>query len=336
MMNELKISAALNDFVSGLRGSGRSVSTIDIYCRTLRLLTALTGDMELHRFSETILSQALIRLENGYPHQARRSKATMNQIRSSIKTFFLWAFSSGIIPINPAFHLRLAKSECRPIRAISEKEIGLLLNAIHKNPSFIARRDEALLAAYAFSGLRRCEVLSLKIADLDFSRNRIWVSKTKTGTGEFKAIPIKLKSILDDYLRRRLSREAIFSSPFIFPGRNIHRPLSCREAGFRFEHWKKETGIRDELTLHSFRSGFATRVYEVTKDPVLVSKAMGHKNLASVRHYISINEDGIHSALEKAFPPNKKGDTIPIHPISPNPFSGSGACPARLSEESGS
>lgn len=225
----------------------------------------------------------------------------MNQIRSVVRTFFSWAVETGRVSRNPAADLRLAKVVNLPTPPISENELSLLFDAIRREDSFLARRDEALFAFYAFSGVRRNEALALRIDDLDLSENRVSLSETKTTGGEYRAIPRKLKLILAEYLIQRAARKEHSRSPFLFPGRNFSRPLSAREVHLRFEHWKKSASLRPKLTLHSFRAGFATRLYCATRDPVLVSKAMGHKSLSSINRYISLKEDSIRSAIEKAF-----------------------------------
>jgi integrase len=251
--------------------------------------------------TSSAIIQALIRLEQGYPGEAARSGASMNQIRSVIRTFFSWAVETGRISRNPAVDLRLAKAISPRTAPISEGEISILFDTMRQEDSFTARRDEALFALYAFSGVRRNEALSLRIGDLDLRENRVWFFKTKTTGGEIRAIPNKLNLILADYLILRTARKELFRSPFLFPGRGLSRPLSARGAHMRFEHWKRVAGLRPKLTLHSFRSGFATRLYRATKDAILVSNALGHKNLSSIKRYISLKEDSIRSAMEKAF-----------------------------------
>ncbi|MCX6565072.1 MAG: tyrosine-type recombinase/integrase [Candidatus Aminicenantes bacterium] len=300
-MKKQKISSASRDFLHSLKGSGRAISTLESYAGKLALLEELIGNLNIRQVSDRILAQAIIRLEKGYPQTIPRSGPSMNQIRSVIKTFFSWALSTGRISRNPAIDLRLAKTENRPIPAISEEELARLFNTIKKDISFVARRDEALFAFYAFSGVRRNEALSLRIDDLDFPKNRVWFCKTKTTGGEYKSFPNKLRKILKQYLIQSATRKASLHSPFLFPGRDPSRSLSSREAQMRFDYWKKAAGLRQNLTLHSFRSGFATRLYRATKDPVLVSNAMGHKNLSSIHRYISMKEDSIRSAMEKAF-----------------------------------
>ena len=300
-VNHRKLSAASRDFIRSLKGSGRAGSTLESYSKKLELLEELIGDLLIHKVTGSTLTQALIRLEKGYPCEMPRSGASMNQIRSVIRTFFSWAVETGRVRRNPAADLRLAKVVNRPTPPISENELSLLFDAIQREDSFFARRDEALFAFYAFSGVRRNEALSLRIDDLDLNKNRVWLSETKTTGGEYRVIPSKLKLILAEYLIQRAARKERSRSLFLFPGRNFSRPLSAREVHLRFEHWKKAAGLRPKLTLHSFRAGFATRLYRATKDAILVSNAMGHKSLSSINRYISLKEDSIRIAMEKAF-----------------------------------
>ncbi|MGA2094002.1 MAG: site-specific integrase [Candidatus Aminicenantales bacterium] len=300
-MNHRKLAAASRDFIRSLKGSGRAGSTLESYSKKLELLEELIGDLLLHKVTGNTLTQALIQLEEGYPREMPRSGVSMNQIRSVVRTFFSWAVETGRVPRNPAADLRLAKVVNLPTPPISENELSLLFDAIRREYSFLARRDEALFAFYAFSGVRRNEALALRIDDLDLSEKRVWYSKTKTTGGEYRAIPSKLKLILAEYLIQRAARKEHSRSPFLFPGRNFSRPLSAREVHLRFERWKKAAGLRPKLTLHSFRAGFATRLYRATKDAVLVSNAMGHKSLSSINRYISLKEDSIRAAMEKAF-----------------------------------
>jgi integrase/recombinase XerD len=284
-----------------LKGSGRADSTLESYSKKFELLEEIIGDLILQKVTGNILTRALIRLEEGFQYEVPRSGASMNQIRSVVRTFFSWAVATGRISRNPAADLRLAKTINLPTPPISEDELSILFKAIRQDNSFLARRDEALFAFYAFSGVRRNEALSLRIGDLDLRKKRVWFSETKTSGGEYRAIPNVLKLILEEYLIQCAARKERARSLFLFTGRNFSSHLSARAAHLRFEYWKKASGLRRKLTLHSFRSGFATRLYRATKDAVLVSNAMGHKNLSSIYRYISLKEDSIRTAMEKAF-----------------------------------
>jgi integrase/recombinase XerD len=286
-VNHQKFSTASRDFIRSLKGSGRADSTLESYSKKFELLEEIIGDLILQKVTGNILTRALIRLEEGFQYEVPRSGASMNQIRSVVRTFFSWAVATGRISRNPAADLRLAKTINLPTPPISEDELSILF--------------KALFAFYAFSGVRRNEALSLRIGDLDLRKKRVWFSETKTSGGEYRAIPNVLKLILEEYLIQCAARKERARSLFLFTGRNFSSHLSARAAHLRFEYWKKASGLRRKLTLHSFRSGFATRLYRATKDAVLVSNAMGHKNLSSIYRYISLKEDSIRTAMEKAF-----------------------------------
>jgi integrase len=55
------------------------------------------------------------------------------------------------------------------------------------------------------------------------------------------------------------------------------------------------------LTIHSFRAGFATQLYQSSKDIVIVARAMGHKHIKTTNQYIADDMALIHEAVEEAF-----------------------------------
>ena len=80
-----------------------------------------------------------------------------------------------------------------------------------------------------------------------------------------------------EYEQTRLSQAD--SSSFLFHGRHPERSLTTRQVRFRFNRWKALSGIREELTVHSFRAGFATHLYRATGDSLLVQHAIGHSDI---------------------------------------------------------
>jgi integrase len=87
----------------------------------------------------------------------------------------------------------------------------------------------------------------------------------------------------------------------MFPGRSSTKPLSTKQVQLRFEVWKIAAGLRSELTIHSFRSGFATRLHQVSRSPLLVSRALGHRDPTTTARYIAEDQTALKEALEKAF-----------------------------------
>jgi len=61
-----------------------------------------------------------------------------------------------------------------------------------------------------------------------------------------------------------------------------------RQAKERFDKRKELAGIRPQITIHSFRAGFATVLYRTTQDLLLVAHALGHKDVRTTEKYIAI------------------------------------------------
>ncbi|MCL4492389.1 MAG: site-specific integrase [Nitrospirae bacterium] len=110
-----------------------------------------------------------------------------------------------------------------------------------------------------------------------------------------------LAEMLERYIHGPICDNTIGDYAPLFPGRYIHRPLSFRQAQARFDKWKNIAGIRKGLTIHSFRAGFATLLYRVTGDILLVARAMGHSDVRSTDRYVGNNMPAIREAMGKTF-----------------------------------
>ena len=87
----------------------------------------------------------------------------------------------------------------------------------------------------------------------------------------------------------------------LFPGKELNKKLSSRQASNRFEKWKRISGIRKNLTIHSFRAAYASQLYKKTKDPLLVSYALGHSSFNTTMAYIAEDCFDITSVLNTIF-----------------------------------
>ncbi len=87
----------------------------------------------------------------------------------------------------------------------------------------------------------------------------------------------------------------------LFPGQSPNIFLSGRQISNRFEKWKKVACIRNNLTIHSFRASYASQLYKISKDPLLVSYALGHISFNSTKRYIKEDFFDIGTILEKTF-----------------------------------
>jgi integrase/recombinase XerD len=296
---EIMLSRALNDFMKHLQAAGRSKSTIVSYHRDLDRLMKILGDKEMDSIKDSHVNDAVIRLCSCNRGKSKRSAVSMNRLKSVYRSFFRWSFETERISRNPARFLFMTRTSSQPTMPITIEEIKLLLRTIHESDDPLALRDEALFAVYAFTGIRRAEALALRIKDYDPVAMTICLVQTKGGVKRMQPVSSYLACILNKLICRMKDNDRC--SP-LFPGRKHWLlPLSLRQVQNRFDKWKTLAGIRNDLTIHSFRAGFANLLYESTGDIHLVATAMGHSDIRSTSYYVKNNIYSVRKAIEKVF-----------------------------------
>ena len=195
----------------------------------------------------------------------------------------------------------MSKVASQPTIPITMEELKVLLHTISKSDSPYAERDETLFATYAFTGIRCAEALALRIKDYDRSSLTLCLPKVKGATGRLQPIPHRLARVPGNWISilRRKGQGDLNS--LLFCGRHPDRPLTTRQVRFRFGCWKGLSGIRADLTVHSFRAGFATQLYQTTGDLLLVHHAIGHRDVRTTERYIGTHGFKMRKAIERGF-----------------------------------
>ncbi|MGO8735358.1 MAG: tyrosine-type recombinase/integrase, partial [Terriglobia bacterium] len=119
--------------------------------------------------------------------------------------------------------------------------------------------------------------------------------------GQVRTVPVvrALGRLLNSFQNSSLSRGSPVEGK-LFPGRLPGTGLTARQAQKRFERWKAVAGLRSELTIHSFRAGFATALHRGCGNVMLVSQALGHKDLRPTLRYIKLYSANLSQIVESS------------------------------------
>jgi integrase/recombinase XerC len=289
---------AICDYLGYLRACGRSPSTIESYAGSLALLTdRIAPNTALDSVSADFLHVAVAAMGNSGQRRApHRSESTLNRHRTAYRVFWKWAFETGRTARNPAVLLHLANIESPPTLPIMPAEIRALFSAIRRSGDPLRLRDEALFRTYAMTGIRRCEALQLDVSDFDSRQQTLRVRNAKGR--RVRTIPVApaLGALLSELLDIRLLRGE--RDKKLFAGRIPKKGLTARQAQARFDLWKAIAKLPRHLTIHSFRVGFATALYARSRDLVLVSRALGHKDVRPTLRYIHVLSENLRQAID--------------------------------------
>lgn len=151
------------------------------------------------------------------------------------------------------------------------------------------KRQEAMLKFYALTGLRRCELYSLRWEMVDLEKGYLLIEKTKNG----KPHQLPLSKACVEILRSQQGN----GSPFCFctpTGRQWRGPNHHRKWRQAFD----AAGLQ-EYTLHDLRHAMATAAVSTGSTIHLVSKLLNQTDLKTTRNYSGAHDEARREALEK-------------------------------------
>lgn len=256
---------------------GLSQNTIDAYRRDL-------SDFEISESVEDVNNVDRMTI-NSYVRKLRENRlAPTSVIRkvASLRGFFKWAFSSGIINNNPASTLEQPKVPQRLPKVVSVKEIEEML---HNN---LTPLEHVMMELLYSCGLRVSELVNLKLNDIDLSSK--YVRCFGKGSKE-RIIPMgeTAKSVIKEYLLTRdlLIKKYNIDSKKLLIKENGH--FISRQDVYNFIHAQGKL-IHKNISPHTLRHSFATHLLENGADLRIVQELLGHSDVSTTQLYTHISK----------------------------------------------
>lgn len=162
-------------------------------------------------------------------------------------------------------------------RVLGPSEVEVVLGAPN------TARDRAML----LGGLRRCEVLGLRLGDLSPGERRVFISEGKGGHQRLIPVSAQFFSAVGDHLDRErppVEHDQVF---VVLRGPTRGRPLSADGLDEILDGVRKRTGLR-KLTCHQLRHTCLTRLREAGMALESVQAQAGHRSIESTRIYLHL------------------------------------------------
>ena len=254
---------------------GLSQNTIDAYRRDLSDFAQNVED--IHSINRMNI--------NAYVRTLREHKlAPTSVIRkvASLRGFFKWATSSGILEKNPAATLEQPKTPQRLPKVVSVKEIDEML---HNN---LTPLEHVMMELLYSCGLRVSELVNLKLNDIDLSSK--YVRCFGKGSKE-RIIPIgeQAKAMLKEYFPTRdlLIKKYNLTTKNLLIKDNGH--FVTRQDVYNFIHAQGKL-IHKNISPHTLRHSFATHLLENGADLRVVQELLGHSDVSTTQLYTHISK----------------------------------------------
>ncbi len=216
--------------------------------------------------------------------------STVASYFSRLNPFFIWLESTQHIEKSPLAYIKKPQAYYENKPALKKEDIEKIYSSIlvHSNTILLMRRDIAIVSTLFFTGVRKTELLSLQLRDIDIEKNILTVRGKTSKSKRTRHIPINptLGVHLKDYFKERknYTSESLFIS-------------GKKDAGltkYGIKHWvakiKKNSGV--SFHLHQLRHTFACNLARNNISLPKLQKLMGHTDLRMTERYLrSLNVD---------------------------------------------
>lgn len=230
---------------------------------------------------------------------------TINRKISSLRTFYRFLQQIKRITVDPLQLHRSLRMKKKLQLPFSRKEIADVRQFLEQGDDFDSLRDLIIVELLYGLGLRRAELVGLKIVDFDFYLHQVKV----VGKGDkMRFIPLvdELEKIVKKYL---LSRKLVL--------RDIgdHGVLLVNSKGNKIDEmfvyrvinrYFSNATTKEKKSPHMLRHSFATHLIENGADINSVKELMGHESLSTTQMYTQVNLEEMKKVYLSAHPRIKK------------------------------
>lgn len=201
------------------------------------------------------------------------------------RAFFNWCFREELIEKNPVARLDNPKVPKRVKPSFSDEQAERMFNSFDLSTE-AGFRDYVILCLLLDTGIRRSEVISLRVQDV----HDTYIKVCGKGDKERKVgIHPELSMLLWKYINKyRHPRSSEIDALFLAVS-NKHEGLPLTRGGILslMNRLKRITGIDEvRLSAHTFRHTFARMYLDAGGDLFSLSREMGHSDVKTTQVYL--------------------------------------------------
>lgn len=230
------------------------------------------------------------------------SNRSINRKVSSLNSYFKFLLKVSSIEINPLAKHKALKTSKKVQIPFSEKEIVAVLDDFKFEDSFEGIRDRLIIELFYSTGIRRIELVQIKLQDIDLSARTIKVLGKRNKERILPLVNTVIESI-KNYLINRIEIQNIIDKDHLFltkKGVKLYETLVYRIINDYFS--KASTKVKKSP--HILRHSFATHLLNQGADLNAVKELLGHSSLAATQIYTHNSIAELKKVYAKSHPRN--------------------------------
>ncbi|WP_248723569.1 tyrosine-type recombinase/integrase [Seonamhaeicola sp. ML3] len=256
-----------------------------------------TNNLDKVNYSQ-IRSWIVQMVDNGL---ANRS---INRKVSSLNSYYKFLLRIGNIQINPLSKHKALKTRKKVQVPFSETEIVDVLDSFYDDKDFESIRDKLVIELFYSTGIRRIELVNLKLSNIDLTNKTL---KVLSKRNKERIVPLikPVQDTLRNYLNLRTELDEIHHHDALFltkKGSKIYETLVYRIINNYFS----KASSKVKKSPHILRHSFATHILNQGADINAVKELLGHSSLAATQIYTHNSIAELKKVHINAHPRSKK------------------------------
>jgi integrase/recombinase XerC len=231
------------------------------------------------------------------------SNRTVNRKIASLKAYYKFLQKISAISLNPLSKHKALKTKKKLEVPFSELEMEKILKQLPFESNFEGSRDKLVIELLYSTGIRRAELINLKLGDFNGAKTTLKVLGKRNKERILPLLP-SILTLLDSYLVHRSKLQIIVDNDSLLltkSGHKIYETLVYRVVN----KYLSMVSPKVKKSPHILRHTFATHLLNKGADLNAVKELLGHSSLASTQVYTHNSIAELKKVYSSAHPRNK-------------------------------
>lgn len=278
----------LDDFLSCRRKENIAPATVDahksgvlsflLYMQEKRLSSVSCISLANVKDYCTWISDKAVNHKNNYSYDMR--------------VFLTYCFEKSYTTQDLSRALPAQSNQQRKIvKVLLDEEIQMIYDYRDKAATPLQLRDSAILMLGLLMGLRRIDVVNLRLSDIDWKKQTISITQQKTYRPLVLPMPTPVGNSIYKYIKNGRPKKSDENDYIFLSTTAPFKKADASACGLAMKHaLSNATG-----SFHILRRTFASRLLSVGTKTDTIKDSLGHSTMDTVNRYLSTDDESLRS-----------------------------------------
>ena len=280
-----------NEFIAYCHLSISKVTTYN-YCYALEKYFFKYSDVSITELKKRHIIQIYSKIIN------EKGRNIAKNVKNGLNKYFNFLNDVYEADLNISIlNVKIPEYVVQNTSTINSEQTLEIIELMKKKKGFANQRNILMFLILATTGIRRKEVCGIKLDDIDFENNTIYIANVK---GNKKPRTVLLADIVKNYLKDYLIERKKRAEKNVQNLLITQQGKACTIDSISHIANRLAKKYNINFTLHSFRRGLASELYNDNNIQVQdIALLLGHSKIdTTIKHYIKADKKRLNTALE--------------------------------------